>query len=157
MRGKNNIDWSVQHEKHIKAEDNRMQSIPIREQFFLVDTMEGTRSYNGFVIHSSRRCAAYGYAIFRSLPSRYIFRFIDVFRILHPCIDVNAKPRVRTVTNVPTAADASTHAAVDGDIDAQYHSDIPKIWGTLWFHAYSNPNTVHITILRWWLIVATGG
>ncbi|KAH1064219.1 hypothetical protein J1N35_029206 [Gossypium stocksii] len=68
-------------------------------------------------------------------------------------VDVDVEPRVETVDYVTTATDASIYIA----IDAQYVFDIPGIWGTLRFHAYSDPNTTHIPILLGWLIVATGG
>ncbi|MBA0808995.1 hypothetical protein Gohar_024687 [Gossypium harknessii] len=38
MQGKDNIDWSVRYEKHIKAWHRRMQSILVRKQFFSADT-----------------------------------------------------------------------------------------------------------------------
>ncbi|MBA0749331.1 hypothetical protein Gogos_003276 [Gossypium gossypioides] len=38
MRGKDNIDWSVGHKVHIEVCNRRMQSIPIREQFFSTNT-----------------------------------------------------------------------------------------------------------------------
>ncbi|KAH1039171.1 hypothetical protein J1N35_040914, partial [Gossypium stocksii] len=47
-------------------------------------------------------------------------------------------------------------SAVNGDVDARYLSDVPGIWGTLWFYTYIDPNTVCITISQGWLIVATG-
>ncbi|KAK5843007.1 hypothetical protein PVK06_005434 [Gossypium arboreum] len=64
----------------------------------------------------------------------------------HFDLDVNAEPCVGTYADVPTTIDASAHTTVDDDVDAQYLSDMPGIWGTLWFHAYSDPNTVHIII-----------
>ncbi|PPS16745.1 hypothetical protein GOBAR_AA03829 [Gossypium barbadense] len=62
--------------------------------------------------------------------------------------DVDAEPRVKTDTDVPTTTDASVHTTVDSDVNTQYLSNVPGIWDTLWFHAYSDPNTARITILR---------
>ncbi|KAK5844747.1 hypothetical protein PVK06_000888 [Gossypium arboreum] len=61
--------------------------------------------------------------------NRYIFHSFDFPRILYPCADVDAKPRVKIDTDIPTATDANTNTAVDGDVDARYHFDVPKIWG----------------------------
>ncbi|KAK5802888.1 hypothetical protein PVK06_030516 [Gossypium arboreum] len=38
MQGKDNTDWLVWHKEHIEVWDRKMQSIPIREQFFSMDT-----------------------------------------------------------------------------------------------------------------------
>ncbi|MBA0857542.1 hypothetical protein Goshw_013753 [Gossypium schwendimanii] len=45
--------------------------------------------------------------------------------------DVNVEPHVRIYADIPTITYASTHAAVDGDVDAQYLFNMPGIWNTL--------------------------
>ncbi|KAH1046105.1 hypothetical protein J1N35_036889 [Gossypium stocksii] len=80
----------------------------------------------------------------------YIFLSTNVSRILHHYVDVNVESRIKIDADVPTATDVSAHATVDGDVDvdARYLSDVSEIWDTLWFQAYSDPNTECITILR---------
>lgn len=84
---------------------------------------------------------------------RYIFRDTYVLNILHPYAYADAKPRVETNVDSCTATDDDTYVNVN--IDSQYLSDVPEIKGTSWLHANIEPNTTRITILCWWLIVAT--
>ncbi|MBA0735551.1 hypothetical protein Gogos_019390, partial [Gossypium gossypioides] len=120
MRGKDNINWSVRHEEHIEAWDRRMQSIPVREQFFLADTAAVDNYLTWFRVVDKSYLLSPEERSRQIQTKRYIFRSLNILRILHPYKNVNVEPRVRTVSNVPTATDTSAHAAVDGDVDARY-------------------------------------
>ncbi|MFQ6645560.1 hypothetical protein Gotur_018840 [Gossypium turneri] len=54
----------------------------------------------------------------------YIFHSTDVSCILHPCANVDVEPHVGTNADVSTATNASTHAAIDGDVNTGYLFDI---------------------------------
>ncbi|KAH1073285.1 hypothetical protein J1N35_025613 [Gossypium stocksii] len=65
--------------------------------------------------------------------------------------DVDVEPYIGIDVDIYTATnddiDSNDHATIDDDVDAWYLFNIPKIWGTLWLHAYSDPNITRITVL----------
>ncbi|MBA0779707.1 hypothetical protein Gotri_003921 [Gossypium trilobum] len=138
MRRKDNINWSVQHENHIQAIEPSVSHIYYHRRrgvskFGRRGHVDLHSKLGGDVVARQvrhpfqQKMRHYGFVISGSLPSRYIFCSIDVLCILHPCTDVNAKPRVRTFTDVPTATNTSTHSVVDDDVDVWYLSNILRI------------------------------
>lgn len=164
MRGKDNTDWLVWHKEHIEVWDRRMQSIPIREQFFSMDTA-ATDDYLAWFrttdklymlspeerswqirVKRSRRMPehtrkGYDYTTSSSsalakgalpMAAQYLGHFSAGIYFAPstsphttPLCRCDAEPHVGTNTDISTATDANANAAVNGDVDVQYISNVP--------------------------------
>ncbi|MFQ6628813.1 hypothetical protein Gotur_008086 [Gossypium turneri] len=106
------------HESNRVLWQFRIESIPARESFFSTDTVEFDDYLTWF------RAVGKPYLLPPEVRSRYIFRGIDVSRVLHPHIDVDVEPHVEKDTDVFTATnddtDVDDHVVVDDDVDTQY-------------------------------------
>lgn len=70
-------------------------------------------------------------------------------RILHPHANVDVEPHVGTNADIFTANNDDTNADTHGAADARFDVDVLEILGTLWLHAYCDPNTARITFFYW--------
>lgn len=110
-------------------------------------------SHDGFIIGSAQRNVVYVYAI-----SRYIFRGINIPRILHPHADIDIGLSVRlnvdacTITDDDTNIDFNSTANIS--VNAWVNVDVFEFYGTLQLHADSDTNTARIIVLLGWVISA---